>query len=228
RPYVTVAEALTQDWVAKYLSAKPETALRAPRVYDTFSIDTRTRPVGYIIMEYIDAPHCTNKDVDLVAQAVQTLISIKGPTSAPGPIGGGPVVHTFFVDELISPFTYDTVEELQQHINGILRRKEDTKRVNLVADASNGLFLCPCDISLGNFKKDEDGKLVVLDFRMMCFMPPCFFAIAMAKAGHYFFAQRVAKRVKYPTSNDVNRMVDASDWLNYFGYNDVGIPKDLR
>src|SRR6266540_3641330 len=115
---VTMAEALTQDWVAMDLNAKPEAAVRVPRVYNAFSSPGAYFPIGYIVMEYIDAPDCTMKDFKLVAQAVQTLISIRGPSSAPGPVGGGRVVHTFFVDDRISPITYETVEELQQHVNG--------------------------------------------------------------------------------------------------------------
>jgi hypothetical protein len=47
--------------------------------------------------------------------------------------------------------------------------------VDLAADAQNGLYLCPCDISPGNFKKFEDGEVVALDFHASCFSPPVFF-----------------------------------------------------
>lgn len=43
-PWVTTAEALTQDWVAKDLNAEPEAAVWVPRVYDAFSIAT----IGYM------------------------------------------------------------------------------------------------------------------------------------------------------------------------------------
>lgn len=118
-PNVNIDEALTQDWVAKNLNANPEATVRVPRVYDAFSIATTTWPIGFIVMEYIDAPYCTRKDVKLVAPAVQTLISVRGPNSAPGHVGGGPVVHTFFVDDQTSPFRYETVYELEQHVNGV-------------------------------------------------------------------------------------------------------------
>jgi hypothetical protein len=36
--------------------------------------------------------------------------------------------------------------------------------VDLAADAQNGLYLCPCDITPGNFKKFEDGTVVAIDF----------------------------------------------------------------
>jgi len=117
-PNVAVHEALTQDWVAKNLEANLEATVRVPRVYDAFSLPTTAWIIRFIVMEYIDAPDCTEKDVKCVAQAVQTLISIRGPSSVPGHIGGGPVVHNFF-DEWQSPFRYRTVGELEQHVNGV-------------------------------------------------------------------------------------------------------------
>src|SRR5258707_14058577 len=67
-PNVTMDEVSTQDWVAKSLNAQPEATVRVPRVYDAFSISTIDWPIGFIVMEYIDAPDCTKKDIKLVAQ----------------------------------------------------------------------------------------------------------------------------------------------------------------
>ncbi|KDQ21108.1 hypothetical protein BOTBODRAFT_51104 [Botryobasidium botryosum FD-172 SS1] len=225
-PYVTMAEALTQDWVAKALNADPGAAVRVPQVYQAFTSDNPDCRIGYIVMEYIDTPDCDHRDVQLVAKAVQTLISLRGPNTAPGPVGGGPVVHTFFV-EWTSPITYETAEELEQHINGILKFKGDTRRINLVADARDGLRLCPCDINPTNFKKDRDGKAVALDFGATCFLPPSFFAVAMEKAVDPF-AWKVAKHIRYPRTSDVAAMVSASYHLVHFGRDDIGLPKDLR
>jgi hypothetical protein len=123
-PNVTMAEALTQDYVATFLIANSADGMRVPRVYAAFSRDTSDSgcrwAIGYIVMQYIDAPDCGEGDHQLVARAVQTLISIKGPSSAPGPVGGGPVVHNFFM-EWTSPITYETVDELQQHIKPTFR-----------------------------------------------------------------------------------------------------------
>ena len=120
-PYVTIHEALTQDYVAKELSAMPETTVRAPRVHAFFSTITPNWMMGYIVMEYIDAPDSTFEDVNLVAKAVQTLISIRGPSSVPGHIGGGPVIHNFFVFDQISPLVYQEFNDLQSHVNGVSR-----------------------------------------------------------------------------------------------------------
>lgn len=78
-------------------------------------------------MEYVDAPDCTDEDVGFVAHAVQTLISIRGPSSAPGPVGGGVIVHNFFVNDETSIFIYKSVEELQSHVNGVSVRSFSTR-----------------------------------------------------------------------------------------------------
>ncbi|KAF8265623.1 hypothetical protein EI94DRAFT_1735291 [Lactarius quietus] len=212
---VTIHEATTQDWVAKELDAMPDTPVRVPRVYAFFTSTTPAWDIGYIIMEYIDAPDSTLQDVRLVVKAVQKLTSIRGP-----------VMHNFFVDD-ISPFLYKDVNELQSHVNGILRHMPDKRRVDLVADASNGLFLCPCDIHPGNFKKLPDNTIVAIDFRYTCFLPPSFFGIAMRKQ-HDVFGQVLSQLVGYTESDDVEAMVSASYYLVPFQKNDVGAPKRLR
>ena len=90
-----------------------------------------------------------------------------------------------------------------------------------MADAIDGLCLCPCDINPGNFKKRPDGKVVALDFRATCFLPPSFFAVAMKKAED-IFTQKVAQRVDYPKSDDVAALVSASYYLVPYGRNDIG------
>jgi hypothetical protein len=57
---------------------------------------------------------------------------------------------------------------------------------DLAADAQNGLYLCPCDVNPGNFKKLDDGTVVALDFGATCFLPPTFFAVAVRKLGDIF------------------------------------------
>jgi len=102
----------------------------------------------------------------------------------------------------------------------------DKRRVNLVADASDGLFLCPCDIHPGNFKKFPDGTIVAIDFRFSCFLPPSFFSVAMRKE-HRLFPQRVAKFVKYTEPEDLTALLSASYYLVPFQKNDIGEPESL-
>ena len=91
---VRMSEALTQDWVERVLSASPDAAVRIPKVYHAFEHGD----FGYIVMEYIDGSECGDSDVLQVAVAVECLINVTGPTAAPGPVGGGPITHRFFVE----------------------------------------------------------------------------------------------------------------------------------
>ncbi|KAK0496106.1 hypothetical protein EDD18DRAFT_1390774 [Armillaria luteobubalina] len=207
---VTMAEALTQDWVAKYFSADPA-----------------ARHFVYRHGIHRRSPNCDKSDYQLVFGAVEKFISIPGPTSAPGPVGGGRIIHTFFIDQWTSPITYDTVDDLQEHVNGVLKYKGDSRRVDLVADACAGLRLCPCDITPANFKKCEDGTVVALDFRATCFLPPCFFAVAVRMLVNNF-SLKVARRISYTQSSDVDAILSASYFMVPFGNNNIGIPKRLR
>ena len=111
---ITMGEALTQDFVGKAINGKADVAVWVPCVYLAFRFGT----YGFIVMEYINGSTCDDSDAKLVAAAVQSLIAIQGPTSQPGPVGGGPIGHRFFV-EWISSMTYHSVEELEKHVNGV-------------------------------------------------------------------------------------------------------------
>ena len=111
---VTMGEALTQDWVGQVLNASPDGAVRIHKVYHAFERGA----FGYIVMEYIDGSECDDSDALQVAAAVESLIRVKGPATAPGPVGGGPITHRFFV-EWKSSVTYNTVQVLEKHVNGV-------------------------------------------------------------------------------------------------------------
>jgi len=97
----------------------------------------------------------------------------------------------------------------------------DDMQVDFGTEASDGLCLCPCDISPGNFKKAKDCKLVALDFRATCFLPQFFLAFSMARPVNRF-AWNVAQHVKYPPSDNVEAMVAASAYLVPRGKNTIG------
>ncbi|KAG8934471.1 hypothetical protein FRC01_002539 [Tulasnella sp. 417] len=219
-PNVTIPEALTQDWVAKALDANPTAAVSVPRVFDAFTTTNPFFEIGYIVMQYIDLPDCIESDVELVAKAVNRLMSVPAPSSAPGPVGGGPAVHIFFFG-WDSRITYKTVQELEEHVNRILKAKGDKRRVALVADTGNRLLLCPCDINPGNFKKGTNDEVVALNFWATCFMPPAFLAFAKALPVSEF-ARQVARHVDYPTSDAISAMYSASGYLVLCGRNDTG------
>ena len=109
---IAMSEAFTQRFVAQYLHDNNIAAVRAPRVYRAFKWGN----LGYIVSEFIDGPMCDKSDAALIASAVQALISIPSPSSTPGPVGGGLIEHPFFVDRESSVW-YESVEELQDHVN---------------------------------------------------------------------------------------------------------------
>ena len=111
---ITMGEARTQRFVAQYLQGNNNPAVRAPRVYLAFTWGN----FGYIVTEYIDGHICDGSDTALVTAAVQALITIPSPSSTPGPVGGGLIEHPFFVDRM-SDIWYESVEELQDHVNGV-------------------------------------------------------------------------------------------------------------
>ncbi|KAF8343681.1 hypothetical protein F5887DRAFT_886426 [Amanita rubescens] len=219
-PNVTISEALTQDWTAKTLDSTPACGLQVPRVFHAFTRETRSCTIGYIAMQFIDAPDCDSGDVGEVAKAVQTLIDLPAPGATLGHIGGESIVHSFFPD-WIPVADYKSVQDLNDHINNILKYKEDLRRVDIVADAKSGLCLCPCDIQPRNFKKRQDGQLFALDFRATCFMPRCFVGVAMEKSQDTF-GRAVATQIMYPLSGDVLAMISVSNFLVQFGRNPVG------
>jgi hypothetical protein len=97
-PNITMDEAFTQAWVANHLNAEPDAGVKVPSVYMAFTSPHSLCSIGHIVMEYIDAADCKHSDYRQVARAVNTLIRVKGPSSAPGHLGGGAVVHNFFFD----------------------------------------------------------------------------------------------------------------------------------
>jgi hypothetical protein len=111
---VRVGEAMTQRYVAQQLPSNAITAVRAPHVYLAFT----WCGYGYIVSEYIDGKMCDDSDIPRVVAAVQALISIPSLSSTPGPVGGGLIEHPFFI-ERTSSIWYESVEELQDHVNGV-------------------------------------------------------------------------------------------------------------
>jgi hypothetical protein len=113
--YSIMSEARTQHFVSQFLEDNANTTVRVPRVYLAF----KCNHIGYIVMEYIDGTLCENSDAELLATAVQSLISIKSPTLQPGPIGGGSIRNPLFGMFSDSEKTYKSVKELQNHVNGV-------------------------------------------------------------------------------------------------------------
>ncbi|TFK69304.1 hypothetical protein BDN72DRAFT_619183 [Pluteus cervinus] len=220
---ITMDEAQTQNYVAGVLNCNPDATVRVPCVYLAFQWGR----FGYMVMEYIHGKMCDDSDADLVAAAVQSLIDIKSPTLEPGPVGGGIIHHPFFIDRTAS-IRYDSVKQLEDHINGILCKTKRSERVRFKPEvASYGLRLCPADLNTANFMKDEGDRIVALDFGATCFLPPSFFALVLYN-GDTNLTQLIAKKVKYPESTEVNAMLAASFALVPFGTNEIGVPHELK
>ncbi|KAH9160945.1 hypothetical protein EDB89DRAFT_818080 [Lactarius sanguifluus] len=220
---ITMGEAKTQRFVAQYLEANDNTAVRAPRVYIAFTWGD----FGFIVAEYIDGPICGDSDVALVAAAVQSLIAIPSPSSTPGPVGGGLIEHPFFINRT-SSIWYESVQELEDHINGILYVTGKNRRSGRVSFGPK-LCLCPSDLNCANFKKVEGNRIVALDFGGYSFLPPSFFAFVLYQGDPSNFTHRIARRVVYPPSKtEVAAMVSASCALVPRSSNDIGLSEELE
>jgi len=96
-----------------------------------------------------------------------------------------------------------------------------SQRVGLHEEAHTALRHCHSDINRTNYKKAPHRKVVAFDFGATCFLPPSFFAFAMAAAEDRF-NRLVAKYVKYPASSNLEAMLCASYYLVPFGTNNIG------
>ncbi|EIW83432.1 hypothetical protein CONPUDRAFT_102206 [Coniophora puteana RWD-64-598 SS2] len=216
-PSITMNEALTQDHVWQVLNCNPDDAVQVACVYLAFQYGRS----GFIVMEYIDGTTCDNSDAPQAAAAVQSLISICGPNAMPGPIGGGQIEHRFF-SEWRSSFTYDSVALLQSHINGILVQEGSNMRANFGPEvAAYGLRFCPSDLNRGNFMKDGQGRIVVLDFGASSFLPVSFFDFALCQS-HDDFTWRIAQLIEYPPSTQLDALLMAHYALVMYGTNNIG------
>lgn len=221
-------EAEIQNFVYEFLSTSSRGHVRVARVY-TFIMTAHYR---FIVMEFIDGSTCNESHVDQVARALEELIAIQAPvtTTAPGPVSPGPIDHHFFED-YVSSVTYPTVEDLQLHLNRILKKQGYKDTLNLVSEVEQyGLRLCPSDMHETNFMVDSNGMIVAIDFGGTSFLPTCFFhyAIIMSCSFNCLLASKVVYP-KYPTPEKSH--VDALDKARYLliiGSNNYALPKHLR
>ncbi|KAI5981474.1 hypothetical protein EDD15DRAFT_2183160, partial [Pisolithus albus] len=142
----------------------------------------------------------------------------------PGPVSPGPIDHYFFAD-YVSSVTYPTVEDLQLHLNRILKRQGHKDTLDLVSEVQQyGLRLCPSDMHETNFMVDSNGVIVAIDFGGTSFLPTCFFhyAVIMSCSFNCLLASKVVYP-KYPSPEKSH--VDALDKVRYLliiGSNNYG------
>lgn len=111
---VGMSEARTQDFLAKQVNEDKNNVVRVPVVYLAFLHNN----VGYIAMQHVGDRDCTRDDFPKIALAVKHLQQIPSPTSAPGPINGGPIMHRMF-PSCQSSVPYSSVDLLEEHINAV-------------------------------------------------------------------------------------------------------------
>lgn len=223
---VKFREAEIQNFVYEFLRTSSRGHVRVARVYTFITADS----YQYIVMEFIDGSTCNETHVDQVARALEELIAIQAPTTAPGPVSPGPIDHCFFEDD-VSSVTYPTVQDLQLHLNRILKKQGHKDTLDLVSEVEQyGLRLCPSDMHETNFMMDSNGMIVALDFGVTSFLPTCFFhyAITMSCSFNCLLASKVVYPI-YPTPEKSH--LDALDKANYLliiASNNYALPDHLR
>lgn len=70
--------------------------------------------------------------------------------------------------------------------------------------------------------KDKENRIVALDFAGYNFLPPSFFAFALNRGDYSGFTHRIAHRVVYPRSTELEAMMHASFALVPFSSNNIG------
>jgi len=138
---VAMSEAHTQEFLANQVNKDENSIVRIPVVYFAFRYDGR----GYIVMEHVGDRTCNRDDFPRIAPAVERLLKIPSPTSTPGPVNGGAITHRFFADSM-SSVPYNSVELLEEHINGILTAQGFEFRIDFVEKAGKPLPICLDDL----------------------------------------------------------------------------------
>ncbi|KAI5992973.1 hypothetical protein EDD15DRAFT_2367773 [Pisolithus albus] len=225
--YVMRSEGRTQAHVARIVNADSENVVRVPDVHLGFSGGRQ----GYIVKDYVRGETIANrksptgnyykKDVKAAVAAVKRLINITMPAdTAPGPVGGGLIGNSFFV-ECMSSREYSTVRQLQAQVNEVLRIQGQGFRVDFQTETANGLVLCPSDLRPSNFIIDDEERVWAIDFDSTCFLPPSFMSFSLTKSPDVF-TQCVARRLQYPLSANLVAMYAASGLMVVCGNNALG------
>ncbi|ETW76093.1 cep5 cellulose medium expressed protein 5 [Heterobasidion irregulare TC 32-1] len=162
-PAVGMSEARTQDFLAKQVNEDNNSAVRVPVVYLAF----RHNNVGYIAMQHVGDRDFTRDDFPKIALAVKHLQQIPSPTSAPGPINGGPIMPS--------------VDLLEEHINALLAYKRWPWRVDFAEKTGIPLSLCIDDLHWGNFRIDSSGLIYSIDHARTNFLPLAFRHLSLAQ-----------------------------------------------
>jgi hypothetical protein len=195
---------------------------KAPAVYYgcqvsvSYKDDQDTWPVlrTYVVMEYVPgktAAQCLQDSVDddkrkdsiytRIAFALSELHRIPvAPDSRPAAVNGGRIRHELFDDNQAS-LHYRNVDELEQHLNSVRRKRHDywwltgklillsiqflflTKSHCRVKDlAQEPMIFCYSDVWLDNFIIDEENEdhITIVDFEDASILPSSFAKFILA------------------------------------------------
>ncbi|KZP15618.1 hypothetical protein FIBSPDRAFT_921082 [Athelia psychrophila] len=183
-------EIATHKYISEYAQAHADTP-RMPRISKVkyhFG-DKRTM---YMVMEYITL---TNPPPDLperTAEAVRWLSGVPAPPGHVfGPLGGGPIRHSFFKDHK-APLAFSSIGALERYIEKVpsatfnlgqarmllsTLRKKPVESVSLSGERL--MFMQP-DMDPSNFGVDEHGNTVLMDFAEIAILPESFAAYMLS------------------------------------------------
>ena len=122
---VTLGEAHMQHWTGIALREAGISDVQVAPVFRAFTAEYQGCRIGYIAMQYIEGIDCDANDVDLVAKAVQALISLRVPSTATlGHFGSdtSSIVHSFFPGSLPNA-NYRSDQDFFDHIHNVSVRQ---------------------------------------------------------------------------------------------------------
>ncbi|PWY84478.1 hypothetical protein BO94DRAFT_423338, partial [Aspergillus sclerotioniger CBS 115572] len=172
-----VEEVRNQQFFFDQIAKRADSPIRIPEIYEVFE----TKHDGYIVMEHIDIDHFASDKQR--STAITELVTIEPPPHAPlGPIGGGLIRHHFFdFIDAEAPVVYDSVEDLESHINRVLKAfkylNQDLQQVHLTDER---LVCYYSDLYKKNFPVDKNGQLWVVDFHHAGVLPISFMSFTLA------------------------------------------------
>ncbi|KAM5463486.1 hypothetical protein MauCBS54593_007480 [Microsporum audouinii] len=160
-------------------------AVRVPAIYYACTVEYKT----YIVMEYIPGKTAA-KSLEGVSdpakkEAIFRLIALGlselhripvPPQSRPSAIDGDRIRHRLF-DEQEAPRHYQSVDQLEEHLNLFLKITRRTQRVQKLSQEP--MVFCFSDLWLGNFMIDDGGRVIVIDFADCSFLPSSFSKFAL-------------------------------------------------
>ncbi|RDL39523.1 Uncharacterized protein BP5553_03863 [Venustampulla echinocandica] len=179
---------LAFGWLSTEQEKKPHCNVYIPEVYKIFS----RHGVTFIVMQFIEASSIQDiakqlgtqhwedrksKYYDLIAEGIQLLRGMPLPSDpTPGPRTSSRriIKHMLFKDHE-APVEYDTIEELQDHLNRVVRLGY-CNNLNLpVVDLEKELVFCYTDFNDENFMfttdADRGPRLYIVDFEHASFLP---------------------------------------------------------